>query len=188
MTDEAQNRDALREFYLARGEAFLGEIDHDHVDRVIEDLIRLRKDKEDITLAISSPGGVTTAGFKLAQFIEQELLANVTARVWGQCSSAATYTLLCCKKRIAHPQALFVLHRQTAGIEFQYDLNFKKRTKEWIRDNAKTHRQQVGFYSRKLQLPKKDIEKILLKGMGVDAELSAKEALRLGLITSITEF
>lgn len=187
MTEVAQTRDALREFYLGRGEVFLGEIDPEHVDQVIEDLVRLKKIKDDITLVISSPGGYTTAGFRLAQFIEQELSTELTARVWGQCSSASTYALLCCKKRIAHPQATFVLHRQTAGIELQYNLDFKQRLKEWERENIQTHRQQIEFYSRKLNLSKKAVEKILLRGMGFDAELSVKQARKLGLITTIAK-
>ncbi len=187
MTDSIQNGNELRDFYLARGEAFLGEIRADHVDQVIGDLVRLRNSGEEITLAISSPGGETTAGFRLAEFIEQELRARITARVWGQCSSAATYTLLCCEKRIAHPQATFVLHRQTSGIETEYDLYFKKRIREWERENAQTHRQQVDFYSRKLNLSKKKVEKILLRGLGVDAALSVKQARKIGLITAVSK-
>lgn len=187
MTDPLQHRDFLREFYLAGGEAFLGEIDPEHVDQVIEDLIHLKRTADAITLVIQSPGGDTAAGFGLAQFIEQELRTNITARVWGQCSSAATYPLLCCKKRIAHPEAIFVLHRQTAGIEFRYDLNFKKRLKEWDRDNQQIHRRQVDFYHRKLDLTRKEVEEILLQGMGVDDALSVKQARKIGLITDVSK-
>lgn len=183
-----QERDVLREYYRDRGEAFLGEVDSAHIEQVIADLVLLSQRQEEVTLVISSPGGVTEAGFRLAQFIEQEFKTPLTARVWGQCSSAATYVLLCCKKRIAHPQSTFVLHRQTASIELDYTDDFKHRVKEWLSDNKATHHQQLIFYSRTLRLKKKEVEKLLLRGMGIDAALSAVQALKLGLITDITQF
>jgi ATP-dependent protease ClpP protease subunit len=186
MFDSIETRTALRSFYKARGEAYLGEIDPTHVDEVIGDLTHLRTTQEEIILSISSPGGETMPGFRLAQFIEQELNAPVTARVWGLCASAATYTLLCCAKRIAHPESVFVLHRQTSGIRLEYDLNFKKKIKEWENDNIQTHEQQIKFYCRKLKLPKSRVEKILLKGMGYDSHINATDALKLGLITEIS--
>lgn len=176
----------LRAMYLARNEAFLSEVDHEHVDQVICDLIKLAHNQTEVTLVISSPGGVTDAGFRLAQFIEQELSVPVIGRVWDQCSSASTYALLCCAKRSAHPQATFVLHRQTSSIEMEYTDDFKKRVDEWVADNAAIHSRQVDFYSRKLQLPQNKVEEILVRGTGVNSQLSATEALEIGLINSIT--
>ncbi len=186
-TDKERNE--LRDYYLSRGEVFLGPIDHDHVNQVMLDLIKLAKTQpESILLVISSPGGGTNAGFRLAQFIEQEIIVPVDARVWGSCSSAATYPLLCCRNRLAHPETKFVIHRQTSGLELEYDQIFQKKIKEWIRGNAKIHKQQVRFYTRKLNISKKQVEKELLRGTGIDAEFSVKKALRIGLITEIIEF
>ncbi len=182
-----EDRDSLRAYYLERNEVFLGEIDGAHANQVTIDLIKASGGAKRVQLVIASPGGDTDAGFRLAQFIEQELPVPVDARVWGQCSSAATYTLLTCRRRIAHPQATFVLHRQTSGIEMLYNLDFKKRMREWVKNNAKTHDQQVNFYSRKLKLSKKAVEKILLRGSGIDPEIPVKKALRLGLITGVSE-
>lgn len=180
-------RDALRKYYLERGEVFLGPVDHQHANQVMFDLINACNDAERVTLVIASPGGQTDAGFRLAQFIEQELTIPVDARVWGACSSAATYSLLCCDKRIAHPESTFVLHRQTAGIELEYNLDFQKKVREWVKDNAKTHNRQVHFYARKLNLSEDRVEKELLKGTGIDAEIPVKKAKKIGLITGVSQ-
>lgn len=183
-----EERDVLRKYYLNRGEVFLGPVDHDHANQVIMDLIASAAEKEAISLVIASPGGDTQAGFRLAQFIEQELSVPVYARVWGACSSAATYPLLCCLERVAHPESTFVLHRQTAGIELEYNLTFQNKVREWERDNAKTHERQVQFYARKLKLSQKKVEKELLRGTGIDAEISVKKAIVIGLITRVSNF
>ncbi|MCA9365972.1 ATP-dependent Clp protease proteolytic subunit [Candidatus Kaiserbacteria bacterium] len=180
-------REALRNYYLGRGEVFLGPIDHDHVNQVILDLIK-HAGANEVKLAISSPGGHTDAGFRLAQFIEQEFPVPVDARVWGACNSAATYALLSCRSRTAHPESTFVLHRQTAGIETEYNLDYERKVDEWKRDNAQLHKRQVAFYTRKLKISKKAVEKELLRGTGIDAEISVKKALRIGLITGISTF
>ena len=57
-----------REFYLKQNQVFLGEVNHEHVDQIITDLIQLSLDGKELVLKISSPGGNTSAGFKLAQF------------------------------------------------------------------------------------------------------------------------
>lgn len=176
----------IQELYRSRDEVFLGEIDRNHVAEVIDQLADLKRQGKPLCLVISSPGGVTNAGFDLAQFIEQELQSEVDARIWGRCSSAATYALLCCKKRIAHPEAVFVIHRQTSSIELEYTDNFENRVEEWRRSNAFTHQRQIDFYARKLKLDAEKVVALLDKGMGIDAELSAKEALELGLITEIS--
>jgi ATP-dependent protease ClpP protease subunit len=183
----SEERNTLRTFYLERKQVFLGPIDHDHVNQVIVDLINQSKDVESVQLVIASPGGDTDPGFRLAQFIEQELPVPVDARVWGECSSASTYALLCCRNRVAHPESTFVLHRQTAGIELEYNLDFQKKVREWKKDNAKTHARQVRFYTRKLKLNRKEVEEELLRGTGIDAEISVKKALRIGLITAVSE-
>lgn len=184
----SEERNALRSYYLNRKEVFLGTVDHDHVNQVIIDLINCSAEVGRLKLVIASPGGETDAGFRLAQFIEQELPVPVDARVWGQCSSAATYPLLCCRERIAHPEATFVLHRQTAGIEIEYNLDFQKKVNEWVKDNAKTHDRQVQFYTRKLKLDREKVEKELLRGTGIDAEISVTKAIRIGLITGVSKF
>lgn len=178
----------LRQYYLSRGEIFLGTIDDEHINQVILDIIDMAERHNSLTIAISSPGGYTSAGFRLAQFIEQELNIPVKARVWGSCSSASTYPLLCCNERVAHPEATFVLHRQTSSIETEYNLNFDKKVHEWKCDNKKIHKRQVRFYTRKLKLSKEEVEKELLRGTGIDAEMSVKKAQRIGLITSVSEF
>jgi ATP-dependent protease ClpP protease subunit len=183
-----EEREVLRRFYLDRGEVFLGPVDPGHVNEVILDLIACAAKYREVKLVISSPGGDTDPGFRLAQFIEQELRMPVDARVWGQCSSAATYPLLVCRKRIAHPQATFVLHRQTSGIQLEYNLDFQRKVKEWERDNAKTHERQVQFYTRRLNLKAKEVEEELLRGTGIDAEIPVKKALRIGLITGVSKF
>lgn len=180
-------REALRAFYLNRNEVFLGPVDHEHVNQVIIDLISCSAKVDQVRLVIASPGGQTDAGFRLAQFIEQELSVPVDARVWGQCSSAATYPLLCCRERIAHPEATFVLHRQTASIETEYNLDFTKRVGEWVNDNSKTHKRQVKFYTRKLKIDREEVEKELLRGTGIDAEIPVKKAMRIGLITGVSK-
>ena len=183
-----EERATLRQYYLDRKEVFLGPVDHEHVNQVIFDLIDMAKNSNYINMVFCSPGGETNAGFRLAQFIEQEIDVPVNARVWGQCSSAATYPLLCCKKRVAHPQTTFVLHRQTAGIELEYNLDFKERVHEWVQDNAKTHTRQVDFYSRKLKLNKEQVEEELLRGTGIDAEIMVERAKQIGLITAVSKF
>jgi ATP-dependent protease ClpP protease subunit len=66
MTVPEEYRDNLRTYYLARGEAFLGEVDTDHVNQLINDLTMLTAKQSSTTLVISSPGGDTNAGFRLA--------------------------------------------------------------------------------------------------------------------------
>lgn len=174
-------------FYHNRREIFLGEIDGDHVDDVIDRLCHFSLADTQLVLVICSPGGVTSAGFRLAQFIEQELQKPVTARVWGSCNSAATYALLSCENRIAHPQSTFVLHRQTSELEVAYDGgSFEQKLAEWRASNEAIHAQQVAFYARKLGLDTDRVEEILQRGAGLNDELSAPEALDLGLITKIS--
>jgi ATP-dependent protease ClpP protease subunit len=178
----------LEAFYRNRDEVFLGEITYEHVETVITQLLEHKLQEKPLKLVICSPGGVTNAGFDLAQFIEQELESDVTARVWGRCSSAATYTLLCCRSRVAHPQARFVIHRQTTSLEIEYTDTFKEKIAEWERDNAFTHQQQIDFYSRKLNCEPDKVVKLLDRGMGLDCYISATEALELRLITDISTF
>jgi hypothetical protein len=72
-------------------------------------------------------------------------------------------------------------------MTLEYTDNFNRHLKEWRRENKATHRKQVDFYSRKLCLSEKKVEGILKRGMGIDAAMSAKEALRIGLITVVSD-
>ncbi len=175
-------------FYRNREEIFLGEINYEHVGDVITRMIEYHLQNKPLKLVICSQGGVTNAGFELAQFIEQELQSEVSARVWGQCSSAATYALLCCKSRMAHPQATFVIHRQTTSLEVEYTDVFKDKIAEWERDCEFTHQRQVDFYSRKLSMASEQVIELLDRGMGLDCSISAAQAKEMGLITEINSF
>lgn len=180
--------EALREYYLKRKRVLLmDEIDFDSAGVAIAELAQqAMDDPEHIDLVFCSPGGVTDAGFLIAQFIEFELDVPVHGYVLGMCNSAATYPLLCCKKRFGNELTTFVLHRHTSEIQFAYDSNFEHSLDGWRKDNKLVHKRQVRFYSKKLGKPKKEVEKLLVRGTAkTNFRLTAKQALRLGLLTDI---
>jgi len=181
------NLEAMRTFYLAKNTAFLPCIEKDVADLVIADLARLAMEKPDyIPLVISSTGGLTSEGFKIAQFIEFELNIPVHAQVFGECYSAATYALMCCTERVSNELTTFLLHHHTSEIKVEYSADFKKNARGWVKENEKIYRAQVRFYSQKLGLTKKNINKILSKGSAeTNTALSAKDALKIGLLTKI---
>jgi ATP-dependent protease ClpP protease subunit len=178
---------AMRQYYLSRDTVFLPDIDKGVAAQVISDLAHLAIKKPDsIALVISSDGGITNDGFAISQFIEFSLNVPVHAEVIGACYSAATYPLLCCKKRVGNELTTFVLHHQTSGITIKYDADFKKNARGWVKDNEEIHRRQVRFYSQKLGISKKDVRAMMLRGSAAtNYKLSAKAALKLGLLTKI---
>ena len=185
MADE--DIETLRNFYMARNCVFLAKIDRESTGEVIADLARVAlTNPEHIDLVICSSGGVTDMGFAIAQFIEYELRIPVHARVFGMCHSAATYPLLSCKKRVGNELSTFVIHRQTTSIEIDYSNNCAEVVAGWQAENEATHKRQLRFYSRKLKKSVREVELLLNRGSApTNNELSAKEALELGLLTEV---
>ncbi len=178
---------AVREYCLSQNGVFLPDIEEGVAGQVIADLARRALEKPKfIPLVICSAGGLTDAGFAIAQFIEFRLTVPVHAEVFGICNSAATYPLLCCERRVANELVTFVIHRQTSTITLGHSADFKKNVDGWEADNAALHTKQVRFYSRKLGISTEVAEQLIDRGSSVTSnELSAQEALKLGLLTKV---
>ena len=187
MSDEIYR--TMRQLYLDRGMVFLPDITNETTAQVIADLAEMASRKPNhINLRICSEGGVTDYGFTIAQFIEFELDIPVYAEVFGSCDSAATYVLLSCRRRAGNELATFVLHRQTARLELEYSPSFETEVTGWIKANQTTHERQILYYTRKLRLARCKVEEILDKGSAkTNSEISASEALQLGILTKVTK-
>jgi ATP-dependent protease ClpP protease subunit len=181
--------EALRRFYKEQGSVFLPDIEHGVDEQVISDLADTATHKPDhINLVINSNGGLTSKGFAIAQFIEFELTIPVHAYVSGVCYSAATYPLLCCKKRTANELSSFIIHRQTTSITIDYGEKFDSELEDWKKESEKLHQKQIWFYAKKLNISPKKTEDLLSFGSkSIDNRITAKEALKIGMPTDIVK-
>jgi|GEM_PF-7067969 len=185
-----QNVEKQRGLLMSRNTAFLPDIEEGVANMVIEDLSQLAMgDPEFIAMVIKSNGGITDDGFVLAQFIEHELGIPVHARVLGYCHSAATYPLLCCEMRTGYSHSKFVLHHQTTSMQTRYDPDtFDAEVDSWKKENHATFQQQLNFYMQKLGKSQEEAREILDAGSaGVNNEINAQKALKLGILTEIAQ-
>ncbi len=168
--------------------SIIGEINQSMIADVSARLLHLQMDSSNpINLAINSGGGNGAAAMGLYDMISHIVTAPVHAIVIGRCSSAATFVLLGCKRRLALPHARFVIHSGTAsGIDLKInELSLAKATRlfDELKKNAK---EIVDFYAQNLAITTEEVKRIIDRGdEEFDNEMSAQEAKSIGLITEI---
>lgn len=177
----------MSELYRSNNSVFIGEITWETVQVAIAEMAQLAlQSPSHIDMVISSPGGMTDAGLYLCDFMDYGIDIPIHCKTWGMCNSSATFVLLCCKKRIATRRTKFVIHRQTTGLEIEYDEQFQNKVDAWKEEQASLLQTLIEFYCEKLQMSKREVKSLLERGSrGINHALSAKEALEIGLITEI---
>jgi ATP-dependent Clp protease protease subunit len=110
-----------------------GEVDDDMAKAIIEAIDGANeKGARAIAIRIHSGGGSVSAGFDIAQAIEQSA-APVTCVVDGEAASMAAYILQSCATRIMTKRSMVMFHEPAMGGSFHGQPNDWQAVANWIR-------------------------------------------------------
>ncbi|MCW5197523.1 ATP-dependent Clp protease proteolytic subunit [Buchnera aphidicola] len=156
-----------------------GSIDDNLSNLVIAQLLFLESEnsKQDIFLYINSPGGIVSSGLSIYDTIKF-IKPDVNTVCLGQASSMAALILSSGEKgkRFSLPNSRIMIHQPLGGFQGQAS-DIKIHAKEI--DNVKKNINKILSYNTNKDI--KEIEKDTER----DYFLSAKEALKYGIIDSI---
>jgi ATP-dependent protease ClpP protease subunit len=154
------------------------------VDRIVAE-IKAASDRRarELVVLIDSPGGHSTAGFKISEAIAG-FKGKTLGVVVGKCSSAATLVLASCQERIAPATTEMLVH--SCGF-YQNDSRYPYSPERWT---AQTHDRQsahmLGIDRKIADLYFKATRSSELRDMifsGADFTVTAVEARRYNLLT-----
>jgi ATP-dependent Clp protease protease subunit len=136
-----------------------------------------------ITIILNSEGGDVFAGYGIYDLIKS-CRNYVRIYVAGSCMSMATIVLQAADERISLPNAWFMVHIGSFGMEPQHSMN----TERWLEWSKKENANTVEIYWEKIKQKKPRFKKQdLIEMLKFDTIMSAKQMLELGLIDSIQE-
>jgi len=188
MTDKTQTGFVDRLMDL-RTVNLVGSVNRELIGDITSRLLSLQcRSVEPIKLVINSRGGDRYPALALYDVIRYCLTAPVHAIVIGECFSAATFVVLACEKRQAMPHARFVIHSGTLGTTIRNDELTVAKMPKLIDEVQKGSTEIVRFYADNLKISDDEVKKLIARGDDeFDNEMSAEEALGIGLITEIVK-
>lgn len=160
----------------------LEDIDNHAIDgyvssRVIKGIRLLsRESNELITIVINSQGGNVTDGYAMYDAI-RSCKCRFRVEVMGQCMSAATMVLAAGDERIAHKNAVFMIHD---GYPGPIGANVRD-SEAWVAYNKRERFNYYKLLAEASHMPAKHWEKLC----ATDKLMVPAEALAYGLITKI---
>ncbi len=166
----------------------LGDIDEKSVGEVSRRLIQLQLESpKPVKLLINSLGGGRLPAMALHDLIRHGLTMPVHALVMGKCYSAATFILLACKIRRSMPHGRFIIHSGSMNnITLRQDGMTEENVARLSAEIRKDTEELITLYQKGLKKPRGVIKKLIAQGdKAHDNQLSAEEALGIGLITEI---
>jgi ATP-dependent Clp protease protease subunit len=176
-----------RAVILKRQLLFDGKINDETTDFLIKNISRLNQENsKDILLQINSGGGHVPHGLAIHDVLKFSQ-APIIGLVTGRCCSMATTILQGCIIRLALENSWFLLHGINHHLSFDLkensDLDEIKKTIDSSAAELKIYQQNINniFLDRSKELNKDKLIKIMQK----DKEMTAVEALKIGLIDEI---
>lgn len=169
--------------------SIIGDIEDRVIGNAMGRLLRLQLQSSDpITLVINSPGGSRFPALELHDVIRYGLSAPVRAIVVGQCHSAATFILLACEKRLAMPHARFIIHSGRYGASIRNDELSLSKIDRLTSEIQKGAADVIRFYAERMGRTTMQVKELIARGdEQFDNEMTASEALEVGLITEIVK-
>lgn len=160
-----------------------GDIDLDKFKQVFKNLHSLDHLNKEMNLIINSEGGSVIQGKAIYQAIKG-CQSHVTAIVYGEAVSAASFILQAADHRIMTPTSYMMVHYGTEHLPEDHPKNIDRNYQTLIKDRE--WMEKIYIQRIKEKHPRYTLQKIrsLLK---FDTYMSAKEALELGLIDEIKE-
>ena len=166
------------------------DIDRPKVDRIGDGILEFNFESgEDIKLLIDSGGGRTVPSFNLADLIMASK-ARVIGIVIGVCRSSAVTILQACHRRLSFPHSVFLVHSVRQEISFkisQTEKTVRLLVRDRIREGRIHQRNVEEMILRRSNMPRKKLRELMRNGDLFNSDLSAREALKLGLIDEIID-
>lgn len=144
----------------------------------LKDKLSESENYDTIILNISSLGGSAYEGLNIFNMLEFEKSKGkkVICNIIGAVASAAVTISLSADERNMLENSLMLIHKVSGMVEGK-----KEDIEEQLKQMEALNTNLINIYSQKTGLPKEEISKI----MDQEKWLSAKEALKLGLITNV---
>lgn len=165
-------------------------IDKEIVDKIAGSILELNlKSFDEIKLLIDSGGGKIKPAFKLVDVIRLSK-APVSGIVVGLCGSAAVSVLQACHKRLSTPHSKFFLH--FVRSDFTYKAYQTKQVivrslMSQLKETICNQRETEDIILARVNITRKGLRKLMHNGERDNTELTADEALALGLVDEIVE-
>lgn len=161
----------------------IGDIDKDMFETVFKNLHILDAVNKPINVIINSSGGDVTQGKAIYDAIKG-CQSHVTALVYGEACSAASFILQAADDRFATPSSKIMVHVGSEGLEDDHPRNIDSQYRELRLDEAWLE----NVYLKNIRKKKKRFTRHQMKSMlQYDRYFSPKEAMELNLITDIKE-
>lgn len=155
-----------------------GEIEDHMASAIVAQLLYLdSENNEDITMYINSPGGIITSGFSIYDTMKY-IKSKVITICIGQAASMGAFLLSSGDYRISLPNSRIMIHQPLGGASGQAtDIEIQAKEILRLREILNIYlSEQTGQHLKKI---KKDTDR--------DFFMSAKEALKYGLIDEVIE-
>ncbi len=150
-------------------------------ERMIKALLLLDQKNEPITIIMNNPGGDWYHGMAIYDAVKA-CQSHVTIKVYGMAMSMGGVILQAADKRVMAPNARFMMHYGTMGMDSTHSKIFEK----WSDENKKINVDMESIFLAKMQEKDPKIKLSALKKMlDYDTILNAKETIELGLADSI---
>jgi ATP-dependent Clp protease protease subunit len=157
---------------------FMAEINHQSVTALMNTVGQLKNQGcKSILLLISSPGGSVVHGISAYNFLKETGLDIATCN-YGSVDSIATVIYCAGTKRYSVPNARFVVHGITFGV--QGGASFEEKKLKEILDGLRADRENIAkIIADNCKKSQEEIEKIMFEG----TTFSPEQAKDLGLVT-----
>jgi ATP-dependent protease ClpP protease subunit len=201
MPKEDKTDNSIQDGMMNRRTVILsGEINHSSTSEVRRRLIMLQMQSDSpINLIIDSGGGSIDAALQLCDLMTTMLTAPVRGIAIGECGSAATFVMLHCNERIGTPYSRYLIHSGTLSrITVPINQTTSENLEQLLKDLKVTEETVMNLYMNRLtpttwndETSASDrrtfVQKLIDRGdQNFDAWMTAKEALDVGLIETVT--
>jgi ATP-dependent protease ClpP protease subunit len=203
MSDQKEGRSnlVLDTFMSRRTVVLTGEINSQTIGETGQKLITLqaRSSIDPINLVIDCLGGSINEALYLCDLISTVMTAPVHGIALGQCGSAATFIMLHCEERTGTPYSRFLIHSGTwSKISIPIGQATSENLKQILQEVNATEQMVLDLYMNRLTPPhwveettpeekEQFVLNLIKRGdQDFDDRMSAKDAVKAGLITSIT--
>ncbi len=133
---------------------------------------------DSVRVQINSPGGETTQGFAMGDWL-RSLDVPVTTVAIGQCSSIATAPFLAGSTRLVHASTEMLIHLPSGGFKG----TGAQAAQSFADDMAACEGKLIDLYVERAGVDAAEVAALMAK----ETTLSADEALRLGFATAVVQ-
>jgi ATP-dependent Clp endopeptidase proteolytic subunit ClpP len=150
-------------------------------ERAVKGLMLLDQSDGDITIVMNNPGGDWFHGMAIYDAIAN-CRNHVIIKVYGMAMSMGGVILQAADERIMMPNAKFMMHYGTMGMDTTHSKIFEK----WAEENKRINTDMEQIFLEKMKEKDPDFKLKKLKEMlDYDTILTAKETVALGLADKV---